>query len=270
MLEIIFGSGGGGFLYFPDSGPGTKTLESGNASLGYFGEVTTAELMNSAGLVAQIPDLARYTVANANEPWLKFVYNGKFLFIAKKPLFSSASWNSTYSMGLVYGSDSAGTYPAGVPVQQIRLVTKDEHRFKVRTITGDSVDPTTLPDNAGAYEADYRESTWTDLLYRVCTRVVTGYPTNKWKTNTEAALGIVIAGEVTRETSQGDINYSTIRGASNRADRYKRARKTENTYLWRPVLELVSVVGGDLGGGVLRVLSGARRGLIVVDGERLV
>lgn len=47
MIELMQGSSGGIRPSYPNSGPGIKTLQYGDEQLGYFGEVTGAELFTA-------------------------------------------------------------------------------------------------------------------------------------------------------------------------------------------------------------------------------
>jgi hypothetical protein len=120
MLEILLGIGTkktGGVAY-PDSGPGTKILQYGDTTAGFFGEVTAAELMDSQQ-VYQLSGLANGQLEmQSGLVWLKFFLDNKVLFIAKRNVVRNVAWSSLYSAGVIYGKRGNGTYPEAVPVDQ--------------------------------------------------------------------------------------------------------------------------------------------------------
>lgn len=75
------------------TGPGPQEIIAGTAMNGFFGEVSTADLINGVDLSASI-GLTNGTNINIDEPWLKFAHQGRILFIAKKILRSSIPWNA--------------------------------------------------------------------------------------------------------------------------------------------------------------------------------
>lgn len=99
--------------YYPDSGPGPKSLVAGDATNGYFGKFSTDELFTSAQILQMLyPDRTDFTgVVMNNISWLKFVYLGKILYIPTTNI-TNLTWNEMYLRGLVYGIDGpGGGYP---------------------------------------------------------------------------------------------------------------------------------------------------------------
>jgi hypothetical protein len=243
MFELLLMTGGGGNRpILLDSGPGPQQLLFGDQNLGFFGEVAASDVLTSTALATQISDLAAYSQINAGDPWLKFVYNGKYLFIAKRPLFNTLTWNKLYAAGLVYGTDDAGTFNNGAPTNQIRLASTGPYRFKIRTLTSDASDPTTLAYiAAGSYSTDispYRASMWTDLLYRVCSRGMgSAYPSDKWAAYTDSQ--ITSGSEVLRESVSSDTTKYVIRPGLGGDIRTYTMNTKVSSASWRPVLELV-------------------------------
>jgi hypothetical protein len=129
MLEALLMGVKTGQQYFPNSGPGNKTLKAGDVNIGYFGAVTSAELFNGWEVSTAVSLTAGSAFNDTNTTWLKFVYNGKFLFIAKEPVRRQLAWDDIYKAGAVYGVKGNGPYPTpGSPTDQWRIMVKKGSR----------------------------------------------------------------------------------------------------------------------------------------------
>lgn len=245
MQEALLAAGARKLVY-PDSGPGPITAV-GNDDVAYFGEVSNAELFAASEMSAQIPELSSKTVIFDTVPWLKFRYYGKFLFIKKKPLFSNVSWQNLYDAGLVYGVEGSG--PDGVPlgsVNQLRFIKKGSYTFKVRTISGDENEISTIPAGDTVMDLTFRKSMYTQLLYRVVDSVLANYPEEKFAKNTFDKIqdGVEICREAIRNTSwpngavlmRAPWNAVTIKIAGYT---YQKGYIFTTACNWRPVLEYV-------------------------------
>jgi hypothetical protein len=109
--------------------PGPQKLIAGNRQCGFFGEVSVEELFGTAEdstylfTNAVVPDGAEPfggedpiragwdsspgwegTLLREDRNWLKFMWRGKVIFIAKTTLRRSISWDNIYRMGAVYGT----------------------------------------------------------------------------------------------------------------------------------------------------------------------
>lgn len=224
----------------------------GDEDVGYFGEVTNAEMFTADELAAQLPTMVGLKIAtNDPDPWLKFFWYGKYLFIKKRPLYTSITgaqnsptcWNKLYRAGLLYGEDGFGTYNDGFPTLQLKFVTKDEFRFKVRTITGDDEHLTTMAaGNPGRDTEIRRKSMYTELLYRVSDQIHPLYPEKKF----DNFIPNDLSGrwEVTREvfisTAYPKGNSLLRSGGTGQPSMayYTTVAPRTTPYAWRPVLEL--------------------------------
>ena len=230
MLEpLIFRSDDSGWSGY--SGPGPQTLAFGTPEAGYFGEVTQAELMTPAEMLAQVPGWSR-SQYNADSTWLKFAFENKVLFISKKPIVNGATWYQLYDFGLVYGVDGNGTTPPTVPKNQLTVVKKNTHSFKARLIRNDTADPSYLAVNAN--DVEFRTSEYTSLLYRVSNTVYANY-SSKWANFTPTELGISSGYELVRETRAAAPTESFMRTLLGNISR----TKDNNTFMSRMVLELL-------------------------------
>lgn len=250
MLEIHLGGSRKTRPVYPDSGPGTKVLEFGNEEIGYFGEVTGAELFTASDFLNKVYALfgTRETGAmQLTNVWLKFFHKGKVIYIAKQPFIAGTNWNDIYNAGLVYGTQDNGKYPATTPVWQFNPLSKNDGRDWVlipRLFTGMGEDPYSVLDQTA-----YIGSEWTELLGRVAD--VTNTPvTEKWARFSVQDLGLVnsspfiryaIAIE-TRVSNSADTLYmgSSAAGYSNR----NAFSKNNASSSYRPVLVLHNPADG--------------------------
>lgn len=113
--------------YEPPLGPGPELLIAGTMVAGFFGEVTSDELLTYEGLATQIGLSAGRSQFNDESLWLKFALNGKVLFVAKKPCRNRISWDHINSVNAVY---EGGTQ-----------VTAGAHTFDVTLLRGAGSDP---------------------------------------------------------------------------------------------------------------------------------
>jgi len=244
MYEQLLSAGTGKKIYhFPESGPGPKTVRSGDDQIGFFGEVTDLELFQPWEIAVAGKLYSGTELTPSGGIWLKFIYKGKFLFIPKQQFRLSISYQDLYASGLVYGVDGDGKYPAGPGTYQLVQMTKQENDktwvLKPRLLTGAATDPAT-----GTTEATTLDSEWTQLLGR-CYEGSAGNVQGKFANYTFAQLGF---GNRTNSWTQNSLTTNTaqayIRGGNNALDAITGATptvKTDNavTSGWRPVLELI-------------------------------
>ena len=131
------------------TGPGSQALVGGTLENGFFGEVPASELINGVHLASALK-LTAGTAQHTNEPWLKFALDGKILYVSKKPLRHSISWDALNAVGAVIGADLA---VAGFKV-------------KVRLLSGANTNPSTAAngsfDHPGTHGCE-----WNRLMYRI-------------------------------------------------------------------------------------------------------
>lgn len=73
----------------------------GDSTLGFFGEVDSQYLITGADLITALGITEGTNIADAG--WLKFARKGRIIFVAKKAIRHSISWNHINSKGAVYG-----------------------------------------------------------------------------------------------------------------------------------------------------------------------
>ena len=109
-LEIIDKTGSPGLCY----------LKSGSKENGFFGLVSPVEmgklnngdLYNGESLAAKV-NIGEGVSANPNCPLMKFIIDGKILFIPLKPYRYNIYWDTIYNNGCVFGTTDEGYCPKG-------------------------------------------------------------------------------------------------------------------------------------------------------------
>jgi hypothetical protein len=138
-------------------------LVKGTETIGYFGEVSSAELMTYTAFKAALSASLAGTDL-ADKGWFKFMYNRKVLFISKGCIASGLSWQQIYQAGGIYGFDGTGAYPSGTATNQYKPVTVTGSRtwsLIPRSLKVSNNDPSAVSfiENNG--------NEYSDLLYRV-------------------------------------------------------------------------------------------------------
>ena len=82
--------------------PGSNTLVGGNEKLGFYGEVDSVDLISGEDLCTAI-SLSDGILINSNTPWLRYAVGGNLIYVAKKAIRHSISWDSIHSAGAAYG-----------------------------------------------------------------------------------------------------------------------------------------------------------------------
>lgn len=139
QAEIFIGGQWVQYLKKPDDywgTPGSGYLVAGDMNEGYFGFVSASQLISGNSL-AQAIGLSSGISQFSDAGWLKWVKNNKIIFVAKKTLRHSISWNQIDAVGAVYGDTR---------------VKIGKFSFKVRLLTG------------GQYPGG---GEWNDLMYGV-------------------------------------------------------------------------------------------------------
>jgi len=246
MIESLLSTGSKA-IYIGDSGPGPKTLIGGTETLGYFGDVTDTQLFGIsqvAGAAGMYQGTDNSELVQGTNHWLKFIWNGKIIYIAKRPFRSNVSWADLYAAGLVYGTRDNGKYPLATPKHQYIQMPKNEGEkvwvLKPRLPTGYDSDP-----QAGA--ATYLGE-WSQLLGR-CSIALDGGITPKFATFTYNQLGWTQSSpdSLVMETVSSNVNQCIVRGDGGSGQIMGAARpilKTDRVGgttgpFWRPVLELI-------------------------------
>lgn len=100
----------------------------GDSTLGFFGEVASANLIAGADLITALGITEGTNIADAG--WLKFARKGRIIFVAKKAIRHSISWDHINSKGAVYGD---------------AVITIDGVRYAVRLLSSAEWDALIYP-----------------------------------------------------------------------------------------------------------------------------
>ena len=180
-MEIIFG-GGQPAPVMPDPEPiilpGSQTPIGGDSTYGFFGEVPASELVNGEDLCALI-GLTAGTLQNSDEPWLKFALDGKILYVAKKTIKHSISWDAINAVGAVFGE------------------AKFNKAFKVRLLSTEEWDSLMYPIHVNY--GQWHQYTNADIA------VGGSYNGRATWTSTSSGSNRVLRGETSVTFSYGDI-----------------------------------------------------------------
>jgi hypothetical protein len=89
--------------YFPDSGPGPQKIIRGDWKRGYFGRIAVADFLS----ITDVKTLSGFSTGTFQTDatltyWLKFVIDGKILFMPGTYMCSNISWKNLYDAGFVY------------------------------------------------------------------------------------------------------------------------------------------------------------------------
>lgn len=242
-------------------GPGPQTLQAGDMTAGYFGEVSAAEFYSGDRLALEL-GVTEGVLQNSNAGWLKFASKGKVLFIAKQSFMHSVSWEHLYSRGIVYGVDGDGKNPRGTPTNQYTTVEHAGNRFLVRLMAGAHADPFAESDplffTEDMVDMDVGGgSEWNTLMYRVHADVPTADGTDgmradrhggpqvggNWATFTNSDLNVAVGnGRHTWCQEMSDTTAATRATRGNDGVAYfgrSYAYGTSSNLGWRPALELI-------------------------------
>ena len=218
-----------------DLGPGSQTLIAGDMEAGFFGEVSTSDLISGDELASLI-GLTAGTSQYSNEPWLKFALDGEIIFVAKKPLRHSISWDSINSAGAVFGDKTVKIKGLDYSVSLLRGLNDS---YPVSS----SSNPSSGIGNHG--------SEWNRLMLPIHVNAPSSwsYPDNVDSPTEDWGIDYTDKDLLTHH-NHGDGNYSWCQDTSGtyRLSRghygvsysYRYTSSSSHSYYgWRPVLELI-------------------------------
>jgi hypothetical protein len=247
MFEILIASGvNKGQTYFPDSGPGNKSLRKGNSEIGYFGTLSSTELFAGWELSTALGFTAGTVNREVDNTWMKFIYKGKYLFVCKEITRNNLSWNDIYKAGAMYGVKGNGPYPvAGSSKEQFNIMVKEEAgvslpwKLVIRSLKGANVDPYAGVDYTAFGLAEGNE--YNDLIYRLLAVGTNSRPnTGVFETWPGADLGTGTGqNTILQETSSANVANAMARGNTGSTGGITKATVRVAADGWRPVLELI-------------------------------
>lgn len=204
-------------------GPGPKTLVAGTYQAGFFGEVLEEDFLSGSQFIQDV-GLSAGQLSADPVVWLKFAYQGRVLYIAKKPIVLDVSYTDLYQAGLVYGVDDFGVDPLTSQVSQFSPLIVGGEGFSVRLMSGGATNPAS--ESGGEWDA---------LLYHVAAN---GPDSAGWAEYSDSDLGLGV-GQWVQETSSSNDTQRIARGHSGITGFQSVDVNTQLQF--RPVLELISV-----------------------------
>lgn len=85
------------------AGGDNGSLLAGTLDHGWYGEVTATDFISGDELAAEI-GLTAGVSQHSDAGWLKFAYEGKVLYVAKRPFRRKISWSSLSAVDVVFGN----------------------------------------------------------------------------------------------------------------------------------------------------------------------
>lgn len=196
-----------------DFGPGPSIILTGNKTLGYFGEMTMAELVTTTSLASLVGYLEGIAQGTGNA-WLKCIDNGKVLYIAKTPMRNEVTAEAMNAKGILYGKE----------------ITLLGRKFKVRVLTGGSADP------AAASGGE-----WSRVMYGLSQGRPAGTPILADYYDVQLGMNNSRNGSATWCQEKHSSGLYVIRGHAGVQSFAGGQNIGSNAFVfgWRPVLELV-------------------------------
>ena len=248
--RVRMGSGIGEKFVDSSGSPGPSQGIAGNMEEGFFGEVPASELITGDALASQV-GISQGTSINSTAGWLKFAYEGEILFVAKKPIRHSISWDAINTAKCVYGDSGDKRVTIGGKTYKVTLMRA----------TNPSNNPKTV---ASAYSgAVNHHSEWNRLMCQIHEKAING----SWShpNNIENDIGILehsLGNGTNGMYNNADLlvggfnngnrswcqemsistTYHLYRGADCVSDSYEYPSGGSGAfYGWRPVLRLVQL-----------------------------
>jgi hypothetical protein len=234
--RMMMTAGGKGEFIDTTGAPGPTELIGGDESAGYFGRLEATELWDSGQLAAAVGVTQGVIRSMAALPWMKFVLDGKILFVATRAIRQSISWDHLNWVNCVFGN---------------KTISKNGIVYKVRLLKG-ARDETYVANSAnmGAIGSE-----WNRLILPIHVNASTGnwtYPekagqVESWGVNlydADLGIGTGITGNGgntwCQETQSGNTQNALSKGWLNVERSLTNPKTSRNqTEGWRPVLEVV-------------------------------
>lgn len=210
--------------------PGGKKPVVKEEQYAFYGEVSTDNLIDGDSLALKI-GLSSGSSQNRYAGWLKFLYKGKILFVAKKKLRINLSWDDINSVDAVYGDTIVEIKGLNYKVRLLRGIGEDVQP-----------DPSIYQEKYAGDACHYSE--WNNLFCPISEEAPSlwQYPDNVQepisklkKTYTNIELDMSEPSSWCQEACGAGRSYRGGKGVSH-ANATSSSSTTEG---WRPVLELV-------------------------------
>lgn len=203
----------------------------------FLGEVPATEFITGDVLADKI-NLTAGLSQNCNIPWLKFLLNHEIIYVPKKSIRNSLSWNDINRVSAVYGRSPLDA-----------SVTIGGYDYVVSLLNGGNTDY--VPMLTGWDDVNTHHSEWNKLFYPIHSDVYTkgsnsryvSVPFNQWASYSDIELLMDVGfGRGAHSWTQGThtkrgVEYKIVRGVYgiSSATMCTSTSSTENSG-WRPAL----------------------------------
>ncbi len=229
--------------------PGPDTLIGGDETNGFYGEVPPEEFITGDDLATAI-GLSAGLSQHSNTPWLKFVLDGRIVFIPKVPIRYDLQWVSIFNAGAVFETGHTDPY-LGYTQDQTATIEVAGRDFDITLMSGANNNP--FDGSAGFDPTHTHTSEWNRLFYPIHSGVHTDdrNPTDPsvaygtWASYSDEDLLVHYnfgngSWSYCQETMSTDDQRSLLRGrfgVTHFQDTNKDFNNTDRG--WRPVLRLI-------------------------------
>jgi len=235
---------------FPDTGLGLKKPIYGSLSLGYFGEMTDAEVMTVDEILHWTQFYSGTRVFDGENGWIKVAFKGRIYLISKKPILSGVTWDALYEAGLVYGTDDTGLFQTANPTNQKTVWSKGGYQYRIKLLRGmgnritpnDPYNSGTAANGTSGPTPDFGTE-WTQIMYSLLG--IAGGDPNWPRKFTLAELGFTSAFPyrtlcMENRTVSGSVGVIARGNVASAPEGWVSIpRSVSNKYTgWRPILEL--------------------------------
>lgn len=195
---------------------------------GFYGEVQSQDFIKASTLSSAV-GMANYGTAISGAdtfPWLKFLIDGKVLYVAKKPIRTGVSRSNIDSAKVVDGQ---------------KTVTIAGKVYRVRNLTVQKVSPAAY--DGGVDPVMSRGSEWNRLMYNIWDdgTLPASQEGDKWAHYSVADLGHNSYGTMSGQICTiGSTQYYSVKSAGQAFTKVGgNDYTTTGNQAWRPCLELV-------------------------------
>jgi len=204
----------------------------------FLGEVTSNGFIDGESLANHI-GLTEGVLCNVDKPWLKFILDGNIIYVAKKPLMHSVSWDAINSCGAVFENEGAN-------------IDINSDTYDITLLRGFKGNIDSNKELYGFDKYETHNSEWNRLMYPIHSGVHTdannpsspSIPYVQWASHTDRDLGVhytLERGTATwvQETQNTDASIRFLRGSLG-VTYVTRATSTAayGNFGWRPALRI--------------------------------
>lgn len=130
----------------------------------FLGEVSSNDFITGENLAISV-GITQGNLQHNDTPWLKFILDNEIIYIPKKPIRNTISWEHIYQAGAVYGTGDNGLAPSGGNRIQDASVMINGNEYKVTLLKGSNID---MPPDEFVFDPEWTHgSEWNKLIYPI-------------------------------------------------------------------------------------------------------